>query len=118
MPWSIEFFRHDAGAESRQLLQRRTIPPLTPSVVGNTTFTLAGHADARVVALAGTFNGWDSQHVLFGKENGVWICRVDLPPGKFFYQFVVDDQWITDPGNTQVEDAGTGSLASVIEKKP
>jgi dienelactone hydrolase len=118
MPWSIEFFRHDAGAESRQLLQRRTIPPHTPSVVGNTTFTLAGHADARVVALAGTFNGWDSQHVLFGKENGVWICRVDLPPGKFFYQFVVDDQWITDPGNTQVEDAGTGSLASVIEKKP
>lgn len=116
MPRSIEFFTRSLGRESRRRLHRRTVPAPEPSVVGNTTFTLTGHNRARVVALAGSFNGWDSQHVLCGKERDRWVCRVDLPAGKYLYQFVVDDEWITDPDNPSLEDSGNGSVASVLVK--
>jgi len=112
MPSSIRFFE---GFLDRSVeLHPRTVPPLGASLVGNTTFTLAGHETARVVSLAGSFNGWDSQHVLFARENGRWICRVDLPPGKYLYQFVIDDEWINDPSNPRAEDSGNGGTASVI----
>jgi len=116
MPQSISFFRELLGDRAR-LLKRRTVPPLTPSLVGNTTFTLRGHQTARAVALAGSFNGWDSQHILCGKENAGWVCRVDLPPGKYLYQFVVDDEWINDPANPLFEESGNGGRASVVVVK-
>jgi hypothetical protein len=116
MPRSIQFFRQTLGQESERLLEARTVPPPTPSLIGNTTFTLGGHESARVVALAGSFNGWDSQHVLCGKEADRWISRVDLPAGKYLYQFVVDDVWITDPDNPLLEETN-GNAASVILKQ-
>ena len=115
MPSSIRYF--ESFLDRSLVLRPRSVPPLGASLVGNTTFTLAGRQDARVVALAGSFNGWDSQHVLFGRENGKWICRVDLPPGKYLYQFVIDDAWINDPANPRVEDSGNGGNASVIVKE-
>ena len=115
MPQSIEFFKEHLGA-SAALLQPRTVPPLAPSLVGNTEFTLKGHGEAHVVALAGSFNGWDSQHTLCGKEAGRWVCRVDLPAGHYLYQFVVDETWINDPDNPRVEDSGNGGTASVVVK--
>jgi dienelactone hydrolase len=115
MPRSIAFFKRSLG-KSEVLLRRRTIPALGPSLTGNTEFTLNGHQGAHTVALAGSFNGWDSQHVLCGKEAARWVCRVDLPPGRHLYQFVVDDEWITDPDNPVIEDSGNGSVASVIVK--
>lgn len=116
MPRAIEFFKQSLGAESERQLRHRTVNAPGPSVVGNTTFTLTGHTNARVVALAGSFNGWDSQHVLCGKERDRWVCRVDLPAGRYLYQFVVDDDWIIDPGNPSFEDSGNGSVASVLVK--
>ena len=115
MPSSVRYFK--TFLDRSLALQSRTVPPIGASLVGNTTFTLPGHQDARAVALAGSFNGWDSQHVLFGRENGNWICRVDLPPGKYLYQFVIDDDWINDPANPRVEDSGNGGDASVIVKE-
>jgi acetyl esterase/lipase len=116
LPQSIEFFKQSLGA-SAPLLHPRIVPPLAPSLVGNTEFTLREHSEARVVALAGSFNGWDSQHTLCGKEAGRWVCRVDLPAGKYLYQFVVDEEWINDPDNPVLEDSGNGSAASVIVKR-
>jgi dienelactone hydrolase len=116
MPQSIEFFKQNLGAAAA-LLHPRTVPPLAPSLVGNTAFTLQGHGEARVVALAGSFNGWDSQHTLCRKETGRWVCRVDLPAGKYLYQFVVDDEWLNDPDNPRLEDSGNGGSASVIVKR-
>ncbi len=117
MPQSIEFFKQQMGTQSAQSLHERKVPPLKPSLIGNTTFVLQGHDSARTVALAGSFNGWDSQHILCGKQNVQWICRIDLPPGKYLYQFVVDDTWINDPRNPLLEDSGNGGDASVIVKQ-
>jgi pimeloyl-ACP methyl ester carboxylesterase len=116
MPPSIDFFRQSLGRESGRVLHPRTVPASRPSLIGNTTFTLRGYEGARLVALAGSFNGWDSQHVLCGKQGDRWVCRVDLPAGKYLYQFVVDDEWITDPDNPLLEDSGNGSVASVLVK--
>ena len=114
LPQSIEFFKQQMGRESVQLLHTRSLPARKPNLIGNTTFTLPGHDSARVVSLAGSFNGWDSQHLLCGKLEGRWTCRVDLPAGKYLYQFVVDDEWINDPENPVLEDSGNGGKASVI----
>jgi dienelactone hydrolase len=116
IPRSIAFFRQSLGAQA-ELLKPRAVPPMGLSVVGNTIFVLRGHERAKVVALAGSFNGWDSQHVLCGKENAAWVCRIDLPAGKYLYQFVVDDNWINDPDNQVLANSGNGGLASVIEKR-
>ena len=116
LPRSIEFFKQRMGRQSARLLQPRTIPALTPSLTGNTTFSLRGHQRARTVALAGSFNGWDSQHTLCGKDNARWVCRVDLPAGTYLYQFVVDDEWITDPDNPALDTSGNGGVASVVVK--
>src|ERR1041384_1197400 len=116
LPQSIAFFKQSLGAKSPLLLPR-TVPPLTPSRSGNTTFTLTGPDRARAVTLAGSFNGWDSQHYLCEKTSGAWLCRVDLPAGKYLYQFVVDDAWINDPENPALEDSGNGGRASVIVKR-
>ena len=116
MQQSIAFFKQSLGARSARLLKHRTIPPLKPSLVGNTTFTLKGYPNARIVTLAGTFNSWDSRHALCGRVEDSWVCRIDLAPGKYLYKFVVDDDWILDPDNPIREDDGTGNTNSVIVK--
>ncbi len=63
---------------------------------------------AHIVSVAGDFNEWgknrdglvfDPQFAMTGPDsNGVWRVDVELKPGRYVYQFVVDgDQWKTDP---------------------
>ena len=91
------------------------LPP--PSLTGNTTFTLKGFSNARIVALAGSFNHWNQSETLLAKEDDHWICRIDLPAGKYPYKFVVDGAWILDPDNDRTEDDGLGNLNSIREIK-
>jgi hypothetical protein len=52
------------------------------------------------VALAGDFNGWSTTANPMTKDaDGVWTLTVSLGPGEHQYKFVVDGQWIADPGN-------------------
>jgi hypothetical protein len=92
--------------------QRVDLPP--PSLKGNTTFRLAGFKDARVVALAGSFNSWNQSQFIFGKEADGWVCRIDLEPGKHAYKFIVDGNWLLDPANSNTEDDDYGLKNSVI----
>lgn len=81
------------GATARKL----SLPP--PSVKGNTTFRLRGYPDAKVVAVAGTFNDWNQSQLLFTRAGDEWVCRVQLAPGTHQYKFIVDGNWLTDPNN-------------------
>jgi Glycogen recognition site of AMP-activated protein kinase/Domain of unknown function (DUF3471) len=96
--------------------RRVELPP--PSLKGNTTFRLKGHADASVVVLAGTFNGWNQSQLLFGREGDEWVCRVDLDPGVYQYKFVVDGDWLLDPSNPDTVEDEAGNVNNVIEVKP
>jgi Glycogen recognition site of AMP-activated protein kinase len=76
-------------------------------------------ADARQVALAGTFTGWQPTLQLRETEPGVWTALVPLRPGVHDYVFVVDGQrWTPDPNAPQqVDDSfgGTNSRLSLPE---
>ena len=88
-----------------------------PSLKGNTTFHLKGHKDARIVAVAGSFNTWNQSQVLCGREGEDWICRIDLTTGKYTYKFIIDGDWILDPDNPATEDDERGFTNSVVVVK-
>jgi hypothetical protein len=56
------------------------------------------------VALAGTFNNWDTQSLAMTKdEEGTWRVVVSLTPGRYEYKFVVNgSNWTADPDNPKV----------------
>lgn len=57
---------------------------------------------AGVVYLAGTFNGWDPATTpLTRRADGSWAVTLDLPPGRYEYRFVVDEQWCCEPGGDE-----------------
>jgi hypothetical protein len=99
------------GKAERSL--KRITPP-APSLVGNTTFRLKGYEHARFVNLAGSFNDWKASTIMCGREGAAWVCRVDLKPGKYPYKFIVDGDWMTDPGNPRTEGDGSGNNNSVM----
>ncbi|HZB46353.1 MAG TPA: DUF3471 domain-containing protein [Pyrinomonadaceae bacterium] len=95
---------------------RVELPP--PSLKGNTTFRLKGHADASIVAVAGSFNNWNQSQLLFAREGDEWVCRVDLDPGVYTYKLVVDGNWLLDPSNPSTQEDEAGNVNNVLEVKP
>jgi hypothetical protein len=73
-------------------------------------------ADARAVAVAGSFNGWRAEALPMRRgAGGVWSVTVPLPLGEYQYQFVVDGvRWVSDPTAHVLEDDGFGGRNSVI----
>jgi hypothetical protein len=92
--------------------------PLRVAAVTDTVyvrFQLAA-PDARVVAVAGSFNDWRADALpMLRDRDGVWTVTVPLPVGEHRYQFVVDGaRWRSDPtAHAQVDD-GFGGANSVI----
>jgi hypothetical protein len=121
----VRFGRDDEGRvtsltfryEGEEFTAARVELP-APSLRGNTTFRLRGHADARVVALAGSFNGWNQSQLLFGREGDEWVCRLDLDPGVYTYKFVVDGNWLLDPSNPSTQEDEAGNVNNLLEIKP
>jgi len=68
------------------------------------------------VAIAGTFNQWNSDATLLAPAGatGVWTTTVTLAPGQHQYAFVVDgERWVPDPAAPAVDD-GFGRRNSVV----
>lgn len=72
---------------------------LTGKAAGNTLFRLNDYPNARFVAVAGEFNQWNARSLPCVRENGSWVCPVDIKPGTYLYKFVVDGVWVLDPDN-------------------
>lgn len=54
---------------------------------------------ATEVSLAGTFNGWEPGVTPMHRgPNGKWQAKLDLPPGRHEFKFVVDGAWCCEPG--------------------
>jgi 1,4-alpha-glucan branching enzyme len=72
--------------------------------------------EARVVQVAGTFNGWHPEaNPLEQAEAGEWIARLMLKSGQYEYRFVVDGEWSDDPQATQSAANPYGGLNSVLK---
>jgi pimeloyl-ACP methyl ester carboxylesterase len=79
------------------------------------TFRLKDHRNAQSVALAGTFNNWNTQGTPMTRRGADWSVSLDLAPGTYRYKFVVDkDRWTVDPENSKTEDDGAGHVNSVL----
>jgi len=73
--------------------------------------------EARSVALAGDFNGWDPErHLLRDPDgDGVWTGLFPIPPGMHKYMFVVDgERWVTDPTAERYIDDGFGMRNALV----
>jgi hypothetical protein len=83
----------------------------------NYTFVLKGHPEAREVMVSGSFNGWNRSGYHLYKQGNQWIFPVYLAPGKYTYKFILDGDWILDPGNSlwQENEFGTGNSVLWIE---
>jgi hypothetical protein len=73
--------------------------------------------DARSVAVAGDFNGWDpAQSPLQQVEGGVWSAMVPVSPGRYNYMFIVDGRrWLADPLAAETSVDGFGARNSVLD---
>jgi hypothetical protein len=78
------------------------------------TFLYSGHAP-RSVCVAASFNDWSPDSLCMQRSEGIWSARVNLPPGRYRYGFIIDGEVSTeDPQNPLYEDDGFGSRSSVL----
>lgn len=80
----------------------------------NHTFRLSGYNDARRVFLSGNFNNWRHRQLRMEKTADGWILPLYLSQGTHVYKYIVDGQWITDPGNRNIVTDADGNTNSLI----
>lgn len=80
------------------------------------TFFLRNRKEANRVMLAGSFNNWMPDNLPMQKTDSGWIAKVKLGIGKYWYKFIVDDNWIIDADNGLQESDGEGNINSVYYK--
>jgi len=96
------------------LYQGRGRPPEASSPRIPVELQLAS-VEARSVAVAGDFNGWDAVTMKKG-EDGVFRVQLALPPGRYQYAFLVDEhEWVPDPRAATIVDSGYGGADSVLD---
>jgi len=77
-------------------------------------FVLNGFPEARQVILAGSFNDWNEKALKMRKTDAGWQTELPLEGGKHLYKYIVDGQWMTDPGNRRTEMDSEGNVNSVL----
>lgn len=77
------------------------------------TFFLRGYSQAKKVMLAGSFNDWNPDVLAMKKNDSGWVAHVQLRPGKYWYKFVADGNWMVDNDNLLHEDDGYGNTNSI-----
>ncbi|ABC83502.1 isoamylase early set domain-containing protein [Anaeromyxobacter dehalogenans] len=88
--------------------------PEAPVVLARLALAAPG---ARVVRVAGDFNGWKPEVTPLRRgPDGVWTVEVPLRPGRRYeYMFVVDGSWTTDPGARALADDGFGGKNAILD---
>ncbi|MDD5044166.1 MAG: AAA family ATPase [Candidatus Omnitrophica bacterium] len=83
--------------------------------LNETVFSLSA-PQAKNVYLVGEFNNWKQDEAArMQADNGTWVKKVSLAPGKYRYRFVVDENWLEDPQNVQKAENPFGGMDSLLE---
>jgi hypothetical protein len=69
-------------------------------------FSLKGYPNAMKVVLSGDFNAWNTGELYMQKTPGGWRLPYVLAAGNYEYKYIVDGDWITDPGNPYITGEG------------
>lgn len=70
--------------------------------------------EANTVYLAGTFNSWSPNSTPMKKVDDRFEIDLSLPPGTYYYKFIIDGRWIEDIDNPAKVDDGFGGFNSVF----
>ncbi len=78
-------------------------------------FTLEAPEEERV-QIAGDFNGWMPENLRLTHSQGrpMWQKIKRLKPGAYQYKYLIDNQWVADPGNDNTVDDLFGGVNSII----
>lgn len=110
----LQLHNFDADKEGN-MLKKRTKKATTTQRANKINFELMA-PQASKVALTGDFKSWDSCGIPMRKnKTGLWKVGVDLHPGRYEYKFIVDNEWWTDPNNSNMSCNSFGSQNSVME---
>lgn len=61
---------------------------------------------AKTVFVSGSFDGyWQKRYPMRRDARGRWTAVLELPPGRYEYQFYVDGKWRYDPAQPSAEDS-------------
>ena len=74
--------------------------------------------EAGAVYVLGDFNNWQKaeSNRLSKLENGYWSAHFSLDKGqKYRYKFLVDDEWVRDPENSDAETNVFGTTDSILK---
>jgi len=103
---------YEPSERMQELIQKET-----EEFLGTTAFVLKA-PQAKSVYVTGSFNDWSlEENCRMTNNDGVWTLKVDLKPGVYKYQFIVDGKWQEDPANTNIERNSFGDINSLIEVK-
>jgi hypothetical protein len=71
----------------------------------------------RNVAIAGSFNDWNTQsHYLKDDDgDGIWMIIIKLKPGRYSYMYIINGhQWLTPRGANEYIDDGFGGMNAIV----
>lgn len=71
--------------------------------------------EASEVQLAGDFNGWNPVETPLTKDGTSWFVDLELYPGNYAYQVVIDGEWRLDPNEEEQRSNGMGGFNSVLK---
>jgi hypothetical protein len=107
-------------AQQEKLLPRKKFNSPVPSLKGNITFKINGFPEAKQVSVVGDFNNWNMFGTPLSKTQNGWLCKIDLPKGRYVYKFIIDGHWTEDPSTSPdklVKDGkGHGGLTKILVK--
>jgi len=71
---------------------------------------------AKSVYVTGSFNDWSLDDTCrLKEEDGRWETQIELKPGLYKYQFIIDGVWKEDPNNSRKERNSFGDINSLVE---
>lgn len=103
--------------ESQQKLADKLARLYGVKVTAQGTLFIQPANGAQRAAIAGDFNSWQPERTPMTRDDqlGVWQACVPLPPGRYRYRLVMDDRWLTDPHNADVETNPHGETNNIVE---
>lgn len=81
-------------------------PTVFENAEGHTVFYLPRNTTAHTVFLSGNFNDWSTGSTAMQRTDSGWIYTLHLTPGKYYYKFIVDGNWLHDMNNLLKEPDG------------
>ncbi len=81
---------------------------------GTVQFIIKPDYEAKKVQVAGDFTNWCPVNMRRQKD-GTFTASVPMPPGRYEYKFITDDQWVLDPDNNNWVCNPFGTLNSLAQ---